>query len=298
MTAGSAADVAPDALARRVSVVVLTHNRREQLLQTLACLLRLPARPGLIVVDNGSSDGTAAAVHARFGEAVQLIACPRNLGACGRNAGAGAARTPYVAFCDDDVTWEPGALERACELLDAHAGLALVCAHVLVGAARTPDPTSLRMAAGPPLAGAAGGLHAIAGYLAGASVVRREAFLRVGGYCPRLFIGGEEELVTIDLLAAGWALAYAPGVRAHHRPSPLRDAPRRRWLLERNAILVAVLRYPARQALARAWRVLRHSRRQGNLGRVVPATLAALPWALAARAVAPGVLQGLQPDGR
>src|SRR5262245_34272344 len=57
----------------------------------------------------------------------------RNLGAAGRNAGVRAARTPYVALCDDDAWWAPGALARAAHLLDVHPTLAVVCARVLVG---------------------------------------------------------------------------------------------------------------------------------------------------------------------
>jgi len=40
----------------RVTVAVVTRNRRAELLRTLDLLVRLPERPGVIVVDNGSSD--------------------------------------------------------------------------------------------------------------------------------------------------------------------------------------------------------------------------------------------------
>ena len=51
---------------RRVSVVIATADRREQLLHTLARLMALPEQPPVIVVDNGSVDGSAAAVRAAF----------------------------------------------------------------------------------------------------------------------------------------------------------------------------------------------------------------------------------------
>ncbi|HEU4346617.1 MAG TPA: glycosyltransferase, partial [Actinoplanes sp.] len=55
-----------------VTVVVITRNRRAGLLRTLRRLADLPERPPVIVVDNGSEDGTAAAVRAAF-PAVEVV---------------------------------------------------------------------------------------------------------------------------------------------------------------------------------------------------------------------------------
>ena len=68
----------------RLTVVVITRNRREELLRTLGLLAALPERPPVIVVDNGSADGTAAAVRQAHPQ-VHVIAARRNLGAVGRN---------------------------------------------------------------------------------------------------------------------------------------------------------------------------------------------------------------------
>ena len=87
----------------KVSVVVLTYNRREEVLRTLTHLAALAERPPIIVVDNASSDGTAQAVARTFPH-VEVLRQSRNLGAAGRNAGVERAGTPYVAFSDDD-TW-------------------------------------------------------------------------------------------------------------------------------------------------------------------------------------------------
>src|SRR5687768_14458246 len=85
----------------RVSVVMITMNRRDQALASLDRLAALPERPPLIVVDHGSGDGTAAAVAERHPRAT-LLALRGNHGAAGRNIGVAVAGTPFVAFSDDD----------------------------------------------------------------------------------------------------------------------------------------------------------------------------------------------------
>jgi hypothetical protein len=61
------------------------------------------------------------------------------------------------------------------------------------------------------------------GFLAGASVVRRSAFLQAGGFEPHLFIGGEEELLAVDLAANSSWLCYVPQLIVYLNPSTRRD---------------------------------------------------------------------------
>jgi len=251
--ADPAAMPAAQAAVPRVSIVVLTYNRRDGVLRTLRQLrLHHPAHP-LIVVDNASRDGTAAQVARHFPDAL-LLRAPSNEGAAGRNRGCRAARTPYVAFCDDDTCWEPGALHEAEQLFDAWPDLGLASGRVWVGEGGRLDPTCERMARSP-LPGLPGVGPGLVGFMAGACVARREAFLQAGGYWPPLFIGGEEGLLALDLLQAGWRIVYAPRLATRHVPSALRDAPRRRSLLARNAVWLAWLRLPA----CRAWAETRHA---------------------------------------
>lgn len=232
----------------RVSLVILTHERLAEVTGTVGRAVALPDRPAIIVVDNGSRDGTAAALTRRF-PSVSVVALPDNRGAAGRNEGVRRAVTPFVAFSDDDTWWAPGALTRAADLLERNPGIALITGRVLVGPAEREDPTC-RLMAESPLARANGMPGTpVLGFLAGASVARREAFLATGGYEPRFFLGGEEALVAVDLIAAGWTIAYVPEVVAHHHPSAARDATRRRSLLARNALWFAWLRRPWRPAL-------------------------------------------------
>jgi GT2 family glycosyltransferase len=264
--------------ASAVGVVVATRDRRDSLLRTLAELAALPERPPTIVVDNASSDGTAAAVAAEF-PAVDLLALERNLGAAARNLGARRLRTPFVAFSDDDSWWAPGALATAAEELRRRPRLGLLAARILVGAERRLDPVSATMA-GPAPPGLPG--PRVDGFLACGAVVRRDAFLAAGGFCERFLIGAEESLLTIDLRAAGWELCYAENVVAIHCPH---EGPRgdRGWLRRRNALWTAWMRAPARQALRETAALARVARTEPEARRALASAALGLPWALRER---------------
>src|SRR5690242_11404725 len=185
----------------RLTVVIITRDRRSSLLRTLGRLAELPERPAVLVIDNGSADGTVAAVRAAH-PAVRVIPLERNLGAVARNIGVRLAGTPYVAFSDDDSWWEPGALARAAEVFDAHPRLGLIAARTLVGPDRVPDPVNAAMAGSPLPAEPGLPGPSVLGFLACAAVVRRQAFLDAGGFNSLLFFIGEERLLAYDLAAA------------------------------------------------------------------------------------------------
>jgi GT2 family glycosyltransferase len=273
-----------------LGVVVLTHERAPDLSITLARMSALAERPRIVVVDNGSRDATAEIVRTRF-PAVELLRLPRNAGAAGRNTGVARLDTTYVAFCDDDAWWAPGSLARATAVLDAHPRLGLVCGRVLVGAEDRVDAASVAMGESPlpSVAGLPG--RPILGFLCAASMLRRKAFLAAGGFEPRFFLGGEEELLAIDLTAAGWALAYLPEVVVHHHPSPRRDAGRRRGLLLRNALWTAWLRRPVPGALRRSRAVLARTPSRRQQAGAILAALGGLPWVLRRRRAVPPYIE-------
>jgi len=233
-----------------VTVVVVTRDRKDAAVATVESLLALPERPPVICVDNASSDGTAAAVRAACPRA-QVVSAPRNLGAVGRNAGVRRARTPYVAFADDDSLWRPGAIAAAARHFAAAPRLGLLAARILVGPDHRLDPTSAAMATSPlPRARDLPG-PAVLGFLACGAIVRRRAFLAAGGFSPVLFFLGEEEQLALDLAIDGWGLAYADDVVAEHHPGSIaRPTEQRRRLHQRNDLLTACLRRP-RSVVAR-----------------------------------------------
>lgn len=270
----------------RSTAVVMTRNRRDELLHSLERMTTLPERPPVIVVDNASTDATAQAVMASFPD-VRLLRSRRNLGATARNAAVLRLDTPYVAFFDDDTWWEPGALTIAADLLDANPGLASITARIVVEPQGTDDPIVPELADSPvPAPGWLPG-PALLGILAGATMLRVAAFREVGGFSPRLWLGGEEELLAIDLAAHGWWMCYRDDVVVHHTASASRDARERRRLGIRNTLWTAWLRRPLPSALRRTGAVVASLPRDATSALALADAVAGLPWVLRERHVVP-----------
>lgn len=273
----------------RVTVVVLSRDRGAELSETLRRLTALPERPPIIVVDNGSTDGSPARVAAEH-PGIRLIALGENLGAAARNLGARAAATPYVAFADDDSWWEPGALAQAGDLLDAHPGAGLLAARVLLGNDGRLEPTCAAMASSPLTPGRSLPGPRILGFVACGAVVRRSAFLAAGGFHARFGVGGEEGLLATDMAANGFDLVYVDELVAQHRPSSRRDRRGRRAIQTRNDLWLIWLRRPPRIAAAASVRALRDAARERPAALGVAHAVAGLPWVLRERrVVSPGL---------
>jgi GT2 family glycosyltransferase len=274
----------------RVTVVVITHNRRPELLRTLRLLGDLPERPAVIVTDNASRDGTAQAVAGDF-PGILLLQPGKNLGAVGRNLAVRHVRTPYVAFCDDDTWWEPGSLRGAADRLDAHPRLAAVTARIVVEPEGEDDPVVAELRDSP-LTGP-GWLPgpAIGSFLAAATVMRVTAFREAGGFHPGLWLGGEEELLATDLMRAGWWLAYLPAAVIHHAASGVRDSTARRVTGLRNTLWFTWLRRPAGPALRRTLYLLSTVPRDLPSLRAFAQALEGLPWVLRQRRPVPGHIE-------
>ena len=266
----------------RVTVAVVTRNRRAELLRTLGLLDRLPERPGVIVVDNGSSDGTAAAVRRSYPQ-IQLIVARRNLGSVARNIAVRRVTTPYVAFCDDDTWWEPGSLVRAADALDAHCDVAVINAHIIVEPAGADDPIMTELATSPVPGRPGLPGPVLMSFLAGASMLRVSALRAAGGFSARLWLGGEEELLATDLVSLGHVLCYLPSARVHHQASVHRDPARRRQLGIRNTLWFTWLRRPAPAAVQRTAQLAVTIPRDRLSAGAFAAAVAGLPWVLRQR---------------
>jgi GT2 family glycosyltransferase len=264
----------PHATTTHATTVVISWNRRDDLMRTLPL-----HDPPVILVDNGSTDGTVEAVR-RAHPDIDVVALDRNRGAAARNLGVERAQTAYVAFADDDSWWARGAVRRAVEILQTDPAIAVVNGKILLGTDNRVDPVSDVMARSP-LASVQGRWPSLLGFVACASVVRRSAFLAAGGFDDVVFFPGEEERVALDLAALGAAVVYADDVIVHHHPSTSRESDlRRRRVIARNRILTATMRRPWRVV---AREIAESARSEPGMWRAVADAVPRMPRAVAAR---------------
>lgn len=114
----------------RVSVVIPTYNRASMIGEAIdSVIAQSLADVEIIVVDDGSTDGTAEAMQA-YGSRVTYVRTPHVHPAHARNVGYRLARGEYVTCLDSDDRLHPYALELQASLLDRHADVALVCAEL------------------------------------------------------------------------------------------------------------------------------------------------------------------------
>jgi glycosyltransferase involved in cell wall biosynthesis len=267
-----------------VSVVIPTHNRRGLLGQTLRSALgQAGVEVEVVVVDDGSSDGTADAVASLADGRVRLVRHPRPLGvAVARNAGAGVARGDWVALLDDDDLWAPEKLRRQLEAASAaqagwaYAGVVEVDAEGrLLGGGPPPSPEDLLA-----------GLRRRNLMPAGSSnvVVRSDVFATSGGFDP-----GLRHLADWDLwlrLAGLGRPACVPAPLVAYRLHPGQASLDTTGMLAEAGVLEA-RHGAARTAILRwaAWSHLRTGRRRAALRAYAGAVLAGDVASLARAAV-------------
>jgi len=223
----------------RLSYCVVNTNGREDL---LACL-RAIDRNGpavvdseVLVLDNASDDGSAAAVRATDGE-VRLIELDRREGkAANDNRLLRESQGEYCLLLNEDSELEPGAVEALLSALEVDPGAAVAGARLLSSGGR-PQACAWRFP---------GWLTAVAGALflhrgvsvqsngdatrevdwaqSSAMLVRRSAAEQVGWLDPDFFVYSDETDFCKRLRDAGWGVLFVPSARAIHHDQMASDA--------------------------------------------------------------------------
>ncbi len=192
----AAVDDAPVPGVPDISVVLATYDRLHSLPRAIASVLREDVRFELIVVDDASRDGTADYLAAFADPRIRIIAADRNRGpSAARNLGLMAARAAIVAFLDSDDAYRPGRLGVPLTAFAADAGLVCTLSSAIKhdrGGAREAVIPAVKLAA-PAFEWA---LICDLIPVEGTSItVRRDAALKVGGFCERLRLTEDREFL-------------------------------------------------------------------------------------------------------
>ena len=113
----------------RVSVIIPTYNRREYVQEAIdSVLTQTYTDYEIIVIDDGSTDGTGEALQARYGDRIHYEWQENQGESVARNRGIELAQGEYIAFLDSDDLWLPEKLEKQARILDENPNVGLVYA--------------------------------------------------------------------------------------------------------------------------------------------------------------------------
>jgi GT2 family glycosyltransferase len=215
--------------ARSAAVVIPSWNSRDLLPRCLGSLGEQGAELELLVVDNGSTDGSVDYLEA---EGVPHVSLPRNTGfAAAVNLGAARTESAAILVLNADTALEPGCVGRLLDALEADPALGGVQPRILqdepgagVGSARlysagqalTRDGRAFELGAGEPQRPAWLAPREVFGVCGAACLLRRELFAELGGYDESYFSFYEDVDLNVRARIAGRRFAYVPEAVVWH----------------------------------------------------------------------------------
>lgn len=238
----------------RVAVLIVTRNRRADLLETLTAVERLhypAAALELLVLDNASTDGTEEGVRGwmRAGGGTSLaraecLRSPQNLGAAGARNALAARASPATEFffvLDDDAVPEPALLERLVTAMTSDRELGMAGARIVAW-----DDPSRELGGAGYVDWRWGRFREVRAtravdcdfVITCAALIRAAAFRAAGGFDEDYFVYHEDVDFCVRLGRRGFRVRYEPAVAARHKVPPGKTrTPERLYYVLRNKFL-------------------------------------------------------------
>ena len=231
-------------------------NRKELL---RSCLHSLGQQTGVsfetIVVDNGSTDGSADLAEKHF--QARVIRNGENRGFCAaNNQGIAAAKGEFIALLNNDAEAEPGWLAALYTVCSRDPGVGMAASKVLewedpgridkAGHLIFPDGQNRGRGTGERDTGQFDREEEVLWPDGCAAMYRKSMLDQIGGFDEDFFAYGDDAELGLRARIAGWKCIYTPlAVVRHHRGSTMgKGSPRRLELIERNRLLLALKLFP------------------------------------------------------
>jgi GT2 family glycosyltransferase len=246
-----------------VAVVIVTWNRRELLRSCLQSLTRQQLNQPfeVVVVDNGSSDGSPEMVLEEFAEhpafRLKLVRNLENRGFCAANTqGFEASNSELVALLNNDAEAEPDWLRALTGAFEENREVGMAASKILVyedprridkaGHLIYPDGQNRGRGTGEIDAGQYDCVEEVLWPDGCAAMYRREMLDQIGGFDEDFFAYADDAELGLRARIAGWSCLYIPrAVVRHHRGATLGvRSSRRLQLIERNRVLLAFKLFP------------------------------------------------------
>ncbi len=240
-----------------VSVIVVNHNRADLLRECLDSLLAqtYPCFE-ILVVDNGSTDGSRALVSGYADSRLRLISLEENLGfGVANNIAIKEAHGTLIALLNNDAVADPAWLQHLVRPMTMDPAVGMCASKILVYGTRVVDKAGhLMYPDGQNRGNGTGEIDDGRFDTPGealfpdgcAALYRREALEQAGGFDPHFFAYADDADLGMRCLLKGWTCLYEPrAVVQHHRSSTSGPySAEKVYLVERNRLWLAVKNFP------------------------------------------------------
>jgi len=191
-----------------ISVVILTWNRKEEVLKAIHSVLNQKYKNiEIVVVDNHSTDGTFEALNALVREHpnIKLIRTYKNLGCpIGRNIAMANASGDIIFSLDDDAEIDNNCLEEVIKTFNDFPNAAVVACKIEEENSSRKNYETVRK---------------VGVFNGGGFAIKRDVLKEVG-FFPDYFRQAEETYLALKILDKGYDIIYNPNCKIYHKPSP------------------------------------------------------------------------------
>ena len=212
----------------RISVLIPTYNRLQQTIRAIdSVLAQTVPVDEIIVVDDGSTDGSGEAIREQYGARVTVVQQENGGVSAARNRGIREAQGDWIAFLDSDDSWLPTKIALQLQALAACGDACAVCFTDSIYDGDPDKKVSVFQEAGiqsaarfgtiaDPLAFLASGWNP---FLAPTLLLRRSLLCEVRGFDEALFIGEDHDLVFRLSFKTKFCFVAEPLTRVDRNPS-------------------------------------------------------------------------------
>lgn len=217
------------------SIIIVNYNGKNFLADCLSSIFKnIYQNYEVVVVDNGSSDGTVKFLKKKFGKKLKICALDKNYGpAKARNEGVKLARGKYLCFLDNDTKVDPTWIVRALECFSSDDRIGAVQCKLLRFDKRNYDYageylTNLGFLT--PVAkygeqdmGQYDHIREILAAKSAGMFIRKDVFLKAGGFDEDYFIFMEETDLGWRVWLSGYKVVFCPKSIVYHHYSASKD---------------------------------------------------------------------------
>jgi GT2 family glycosyltransferase len=237
-----------------VSIVILSYNRKEDIRESLEKLYSYGLNDiEIIVVDNGSSDGTSQMIESEY-PSVRLLKLDKNIGVSGYNKGFEISKGRYILILDDDSFPSENSVKRMIEEFEKDETVGIIAFDVrnyssynlVSNQTKKEEQTENK--------------RYLMGFNGAGAGIRKSLIDKIGGYPDEFFLYWNETDLAIRVLNEGYKILWVNDIISYHKYSPKnRDSERGPYYYTRNLYWIILKYFPLFKGIGKILKLLYYS---------------------------------------